>query len=385
MAKYPFLREAASLIEEQGISLGDLATGEYPKVAERALARIRDSLERREMATDLKDVENEVLSYALALALVYSAKSDWLTYRFATAECERCGGLLAMESDSKLEEMARSHFGWRVEKTVPPMGSNFRFRIDVADYLRVAPAFHADGWKLVNRHLSGGTVYLKGGQLARLMAEALKTEIIRRASEEGVRNFVLPDALKPLRDEILRRVEEKKREYGEEMPLGLVKDAMPPCLSAVLADLAAGKNLSHMARFAVTAFLINVGEDVDDVLKLFENVADFDAGRARYQVDHIAGNVGSRVKYKVPNCAVMKSSGLCTNGGGLCSSIKSPMVYYRKRLRSAKGVPGGRVGTAAGTGGGGAGTGVTRGQGRPRQGEGEEGGRGEAPGGSGRA
>jgi|GEM_PF-2583004 len=49
----------------------------------------------------------------------------------------------------------------------------------------------------------------------------------------------------------------------------------------------------------------------------------------RYQLVHIAGQRGSRVKYKPLSCQSMKTHGLCIDDGRRCpKNISNPLQYH---------------------------------------------------------
>jgi DNA primase large subunit len=334
LAKYPFLRKASSFIGGYGLTLKDLAAPEYSGIVKRAVERVRDSIEGRKIVTDWKDPETEILAYPLALAFAYGLKAGWVIRRFATAESKRCYELLKMEDGQKLIEVAEDGFGWKLEPIEMNVeGKRFDFMLGVTEYLEVAPQFHSANWKLVNRYILRGRVHLKQSEVARLLSESVKNKIVKRAMEEEVRKFEVPEAFGPYLEEVMRLVEKKRKFYDDEAPVGLVEEAKPPCIMAMISDLAAGKSLSHMARFTITTFMINVGENVDNVLRLFSKVADFDEEKARYQIEHIAGRIGSKTKYAPPKCDVLKSYGLCVGANALCERVRHPLQYYKIRAR----------------------------------------------------
>uniref|UniRef100_A0A7C3F121 DNA primase large subunit PriL n=1 Tax=Candidatus Methanomethylicus mesodigestus TaxID=1867258 RepID=A0A7C3F121_9CREN len=351
LAKYPFLQKAAAFIEGRNLSISDLAGPEFSNVVRRAVERVRSSILGEEVTTDTSDPETEILSYPLALAFVYASKIRWLVNRFATSEAKRCEEELRKEPISKLEEIGNASFGWKVEaKPISLEWEKLDFRLGVWQYLEVAPQFHSVSWKLTNKYLKGGHVYLKAKDFARLLAENLKLRIVRRASEEEIRKFDLPQPLMLHLEGLLKLAEERKGTFEEEAPQGLVDGAIPPCIQAIMGDLASGKSVSHMARFAITTFMINVGEGVEDVLRRFGNVADFDEGKARYQVEHIAGMSGSRTKYSPPKCDVLRSFGLCVNPDRTCSRVTHPLRYYRLRLKDQRRDGGAAQGSRGGGG-----------------------------------
>ena len=87
-----------------------------------------------------------------------------------------------------------------------------------------------------------------------------------------------------------------------------------------------------MERFGLTSFLVNVGMDIDEIVKLFVSVTDFDEEFTRYQIEHIAGLRGSRTKYTPPTCSTFKTHGVCYNPERLCERIKHPLSFYRRRV-----------------------------------------------------
>ncbi|MBC7120444.1 MAG: DNA primase large subunit PriL [Candidatus Methanosuratus sp.] len=333
LAKYPFLKESATFVESLQLDLSDLATEEYSCVLMKALARIRNGIDRTAKPVDLSDPETEILAYPLSLAFVYGSKSNWLLNRFATVEAKRVEEELRREPEGKLVEIAELGFAWDIQQeNLKLEWEELSFSMPVHAYLEAATGFNDTHWKLINRYVKGGRVFLNSGSLSRLISEGFKMKIIRRGAERELADFRLPEALRRHLDEIMKYAQ-RNAQYDEKLPQGLVSDARPPCIVAIMEDVKAGKSLSHMARFALTTFMVNVGEGVDEVLKLFGNVADFDEGKARYQIEHIAGMIGSKTKYKPPKCDVLRSFGLCVGMNESCRNAKHPLNYYRRELK----------------------------------------------------
>jgi DNA primase large subunit len=121
--------------------------------------------------------------------------------------------------------------------------------------------------------------------------------------------------------------------------------SFPPCIAAILSNLRDGVNVPHTARFAVTAFLLNIGLTEDEIIEIYKNAPDFDEERTRYQVEHIAGNKGN-VRYTAPSCDTMRTYGNCIKplqglrGRGaephsddVCEKITHPLSYYKLKLK----------------------------------------------------
>ncbi len=334
-ARYPFLKEASSFVERFSLGLKELA--DYPGVVSRAMEWASCGLEGQIFITDPKDPETDILAYPLALAFIYGLKKEWAVNRFATSEQKRYDGLLRLEPDEKLARMAKEGFGWELERLhLSVEEKRFDFAMGVREYLDVAPHFHSSEWKLVNRYVQGGRVYIKKSEAARLLSGAVKNKIVKRASEEEIKKFEVPPVFDRQMEGLRAMAAKRGQVYEEGQVMVDLAEARPPCIVAIINDLSAGKSLSHMARFALTAFMINIGKSVDDVLLLFSNVADFDAGKARYQVEHIAGQIGSKTKYSTPKCDVLRSFGLCVNPDRLCEEVWHPLIYYRARLGELK-------------------------------------------------
>jgi DNA primase large subunit len=88
---------------------------------------------------------------------------------------------------------------------------------------------------------------------------------------------------------------------------------------------------SHKELFSFTAFLVNRGYAVEQILSMLAERPDFNEKIARYQVEHIAGLRGSRTKYRPPSCQTMKSLGLCVEDGKYCPRwIQNPLQYQKK-------------------------------------------------------
>lgn len=131
-------------------------------------------------------------------------------------------------------------------------------------------------------------------------------------------------------------MERRAKAELEETPQRVVVDAFPPCVSALYNMTSSGRHLSHIGRFTLTTFLINIGMTVEKVVDLFRNLTDFNERLTVYQVEHIAGERGSRTRYTPPSCDTLKTHGVCVNPDEICRTIRHPLAYYRRKIRSSK-------------------------------------------------
>jgi DNA primase large subunit len=74
----------------------------------------------------------------------------------------------------------------------------------------------------------------------------------------------------------------------------------------------------------------------EKVIELFKNVSDFNERMTRYQVEHIAGEKGSRTHYIPPKCDTLRTHGVCVNPDETCQRTRHPLGYYRRKLRTVK-------------------------------------------------
>ena len=332
LARYPFTSEAAEYIKARGLFLSDFEKPEFQVVVERAEERIREALEkgvvnyRGDVVADV-----EILSFPLALALVNSIQDNFLKHRYALAESERARRILANEEPRVVLEVARDALGWKARF----VGSKlmYDYALDLGSYLEVASVFHHERWKLVNRPVKDGYVYLTGREFTRLIAEGVKG-IIEDEIEASPRGR-LPPKLEEVADRIRRLLSEKRpaSEVTEVVKGRVVVEAFPPCIKSFYQALLKGEHLPHVARFAITSFLLNIGVEVEEVVKLFTRMPDANERITRYQVEHIAGLRGSKTKYTPPKCETLKTHGLCVEGGRFCGRVKHPLTYYRRALR----------------------------------------------------
>jgi len=123
----------------------------------------------------------------------------------------------------------------------------------------------------------------------------------------------------------------------EEMPKVVVQGAFPPCINALYADAAQSHHLSHIGRFTLTSFLVNIGMTPEGLNDMFKTFSDYNERLTRYQIEHIAGERGSGTRYKPPQCSVLQTHGVCKNRDDLCRRVYHPLKYYEAKARSKSG------------------------------------------------
>jgi len=333
LARYPFTEAAKRYVAARSIRLDELDPGRYRPEIGRAFERVREALRRGRVSAYGSDQarEVEVLSFPIALALVAAAGDGWLARRWALAEALRSGRFLEEEDEETVAGLL-AELGVRVERAPREREHLGPLTVPVAQYLELACRIDGPEWRLVNRHLVYGAVHLAPRELARLAVEAIQRRILERVGEaEGL---PMPGHLAELAQKIRLELAERRMRY-DDVARGVGEGAWPPCMSRIRADLLAGQSVGHFANFALAAFMINAGYDVEQVVAMYNQRSDFNERIARYQAEHIAGRRGGGTRYTPPSCGTMRTYGLCVEEGRLCPGTKNPIQYYRRMRRGA--------------------------------------------------
>jgi len=318
-----------------------LVRNEYHEILDRAEKRIRKALEGRYSVEDLtwKDrdyamIEKEIVSFPVAVLMISAMEEGYAKRRFAESESKRITKFLNEESLEKLIAIAKS-FHWRMEvdevkKTGKIKEIETQLKLYFTDYLKNTPHLRDKKWKLVNRVVTDGRVLIRPQEAARLMEEEA-----RRYLEERLNRKVevsLPMDLTKRVEELKKLFLEKKGEASlEEVPKEVIISAFPPCIQQLQEATKAGRRMTHMGRFTLTSFLLSIGFTPEEVINLFHPLSDFDERMTRYQVEHIAGDRGSRTKYTSPSCRTLRTHGVCTNPDESCQRIGHPLAYYKRK------------------------------------------------------
>jgi len=337
LAKYPFTSEAQKCLQDLNLHLEDLLDPCYRPVLERGRERVLEALDEGVVSCRMERPDVEFLSFPVARLIVEAVRDNFLKHRFATAESKRAQKLFEEEGEETLLVIARKTFNVDVEWVREEVdGRVYHFKVHFSDYLRYASSFHDPYWKLVNRLLLKGYVYLVKDDFARLLSGAVE----KKLSESRGAPAKLPPEIRVIVDEVSLKAASRRGRYAFEDVKGtVVEEAFPPCIASIISALRSNKPLSHSARFTLTSFLLHVGYPVDKIVSLFSGVPDFREDLTRYQVEHIAG-MKSGTRYTPPKCETLKTYGLCPLPEG-CGNVRHPLEYYRRHRRerlASKGV-----------------------------------------------
>lgn len=340
LAKYPFLKDTAKRIRQLDLRINTLFINE-PEILQRAEERVASAI-TSQIVRDINEktlksdaeIEIEIASYPVALLLVSAAKNSFIKKRYALAEAKQASHALVNEPKEKLLKFAEN-FGWTLQLSPTDSLHLGEYFLHFSDYLRNTEHLRDTPWKLVNRILVGGNVYLNKETVARLLEEEIKRNI-----ENRLESAVLPE-LPPELTEITEKLTKLATEIigtlesEQQFPKVVSQSAFPPCIESMYDAASKGKHMSHIARFTLTSFLVTIGMPPEKVAEVFKTSSDYNARLTRYQVEHIAGSKGSGTKYTPPSCSTLKTHGVCVNSNDLCQSIRHPLKYYLRKQQSA--------------------------------------------------
>jgi len=343
LLKYPFSREARQATQnfarDVRALIEFLSSEENEYLIEEAEQRVAAALKGNQIKLSDYGDSRDVLVYPTARLIVEKINHPRLKQYQAEAESKAVNRHLGSEKNGVVLHLADSSFDWSIKSLgeiknrsrLPLSLRTFDFKIRFEDFLEVAPSFHQAAWKLINRYVDEGWVFIKRSELDRLMSGKSKQLIL----ESGLDVPTLPQRL----TEAVQRIESQLRgRIKKSEPVEITGDitaAFPPCIGRMYDDSVQGKNLAHDARFALAAFLLKISMSKDDVIGIFKAAPDFARGLAEYQVRHIASKSGGE-GYTPPGCKKLQGSSLCPVYLGeawdpLCEYILHPLEFYQTR------------------------------------------------------
>lgn len=332
IAKYPFLADAGQYLKDQGFSLEQFGSDpDLKQLIEKAYERILVAADGKIYKSDLDGdhvskeaaLPREVFSFLLAIVLLKLSGMHTLIKRFALAEARRAEKYLEKDlaniSDESKNQLAirviDDLFSVQVEK------SDDYFLIPVSDYLKHSINFHEREWKLINRHVENGQVYLSPHETVRLIRKELGTYI-----NSKIINAKTPTMIPGFENSVNKLVSLSKKFATYTVSTG----EYPPCVKHAIEILEKGENLPHSGRFMLATFLLSKGHTVQQIAPLFKNAPDYNPRVTLYQLNHLAGTSGSGTQYTCPSCEKLKTQSLCF-ATSECDNIINPLQFGRKK------------------------------------------------------
>jgi DNA primase large subunit len=344
LAKYPFLKETAAYMKNPnlgytksiGLDIEELLSSEMFQILARAKARLENAVEFVSVGKKI-DSDLEIPSFPVAILLAIATKNSFIKKRYALAEAKQAYLDFQGESAERLMAIARD-FDWDIALNTDLGIPMDYFSVSFADYLRNTTHLRDEKWKLVNRLLASGKVYLSQHDAARLLQEEVQRRIETRLDAKEVPAF--PQQIMDIAEKMTELAKEKIGESEMEgFPKVVSQTAFPPCIEALYDAASHGRHLGHVGRFTLTSFLVTIGMPPEKVAEIFKSSSDYNARLTRYQVEHIAGSRGSGTRYTPPSCSTLQTHGVCSNSDELCRIVRHPLNYYLRKQRQTSQPP----------------------------------------------
>ena len=331
-AKYPFMADAGKYLKEQGFTLEQFGTDpDLIPLIDKAYNRIHAACEMnntykseiiKNQVSNTGSLPREVFSFLLSIVLLKLTGVPTLARRFALSESMRAESFLekdlkniSNDSNELPIKIIEDLFSIKIRKQ-----DDF-FVIPIADYIKHSVNFHEREWKLVNRHVENGFVFLDPHQTVRLFRKELGTYI----------NSKILTGKKPSMISGFENSVEKLIQYSKKFQSNFVTTGeYPPCVKHAIEVLEKGDNLPHSGRFMLATFLLSKGQTVEQIAPLFKNAPDYNERVTLYQLNHLAGTSGSGTQYSCPSCEKLNTQSLCFATSD-CNNIINPLQFGRKK------------------------------------------------------
>ena len=328
-ARYPFLDEARETVGRLDVAPDELGRADAPAV-ERGAKRVEQALRAGTVAAEEPDrwgVRDELLSYPVARVLVSLVGDDDALRKYVRAEAATARERFVADFDRDdlrtaperltLDELLAE---FDLEAAVRRRDDG-RFEVAVGTYLQLGDPEWGDRWRLVRRELADGWVPVEREACHRLLEAAVRERVAA-----GLPVSVSGDAADALSDALAAEIAAVERLVGGGVPRldaeTVAPDRFPPCVTALVERARSDDALPARSRFALLAFLCDLGLGADEMA----NLTGLDADDVEFPAA-VLGDDG-RAQYPMPSCATMDEQGDCVNKDERCERVTHPLAYY---------------------------------------------------------
>jgi DNA primase large subunit len=329
LAKYPFLQEASAYIQETKFDFEEFDRPEMIHIINRAVEKLESELKGK-IYSNLDEYEIEIMTFLVSLLLIKSIGLEEISRKCSLFEAMRVEKFLSTDlsnerSLQKKKLLVQKIFQELFKIDIDVDSTTSICKLSIADYLHRASKMNEQEWKLINRSVKDGYVYLDTDEAVRLIRNELSNLIYTRIKNMKV--FEVPILIKSKADE-LRKKYSGRYVYRNQFKIL----EYPPCIKHAMEIINKGENLPHSARFMLATYLLAIGKTEEDVIEIFKNSPDYNEKITRYQVEHLAGKKGSHIKYSVPSCDKLRSEDLCF-AIKECENLINPIQFGRRKFK----------------------------------------------------
>jgi DNA primase large subunit len=317
--KFPFTQEAKDYVRTMELTPDNLLEDE--SLVEKAFTSIKELLEHNYIVSN-KIIElgkaDTLKHYALIGYFLSLINESILWSRFAEIMRNEIEKNL---TESDLNAISVRTFNWKIEymkdKTIYKQIYNWKLKW--YNFISVSCFIMDENWKLINNMIQNGWIYLTTPRVKRLIAEKVRKDITNKARlQPGKIPEIIEERINDFKDSV-KEIRSNFQQSSYNITSEERVEAYPPCINNIINKAKSGMNLAHFERLVLVFFLLNIDFTVDEVINIFKLQPDFQEERARYYIEHAAGRVGGRTKYKPYNCIKLQSF------EGICKKDSDPM------------------------------------------------------------
>jgi DNA primase large subunit len=296
-------------------------------IINRAVEKLENELEGK-IYSNLDEYEIEIMTFLVSLLLIKSIGLEEVSKKCSLFEAMRVERFLStdlsIERSQKKKLLVQKIFQELFNINIDFDSTSSICKLSIPDYLLRASKMHEQEWKLINRSIKDGYVYLDTDEAVRLIRNELSNLIYTRIKNMKV--YEVPILIKSKADE-LRKKYSGRYVYRNQFKIL----EYPPCIKHAMEIINKGENLPHSARFMLATYMLAIGKTEEEVIEIFKNSPDYNEKITRYQVEHLAGKKGSHIKYSVPSCDRLRSEDLCF-AVKECENLINPIQFGRRKL-----------------------------------------------------
>jgi DNA primase large subunit len=327
LAKYPFLQEASDYIQETKFDFAEFDRPEMIHIINRAVEKLENELQGK-VYSNLDEYEIEIMTFLVSLLLIKSIGLEEVSKKCCLFEAMRVERFLStdlsIERSQKKKLLVQKIFQELFNINIDVDSTSSICKLSIPDYLLRASKMYEQEWKLINRSVKDGYVFLDTDEAVRLIRNELSNLIYTRIKKMKV--YEVPILIKSKADE-LRKKYSGRYVYRNQFEIL----EYPPCIKHAMEIINKGENLPHSARFMLATYMLAIGKTEEEVIEIFKNSPDYNEKVTRYQVEHLAGKKGSHIKYSVPSCDRLRSEDLCF-AVKECENLINPIQFGRRKL-----------------------------------------------------
>jgi len=262
LAKYPFLQEASDYIQETKFDFAEFDRPEMIHIINRAVEKLENELQGK-IYSNLDEYEIEIMTFLVSLLLIKSIGLEEVSKKCCLFEAMRVERFLStdlsIERSQKKKLLVQKIFQELFNINIDVDSTSSICKLSIPDYLLRASKMYEQEWKLINRSVKDGYVYLDTDEAVRLIRNELSNLIYTRVKNMKV--YEVPILIKSKADE-LRKKYSGRYVYRNQFKIL----EYPPCIKHAMEIINRGENLPHSARFMLATYMLAIGKTEEEVI-----------------------------------------------------------------------------------------------------------------------